>query len=138
MAFWREFLACMQDMKNQRYGADPCLYFKWTSEGLVVWLSWIDDCMIWGPKKLVAQENAEFQRRFECDDVGEVKEYVGCKIDRNARERSIKITQPVLLQSFMDEFRTGKRQPTTPAEAGTVTVHGDNETKVGGKEHTYY
>ena len=76
----------MQDMKNQRYGADPCLYFKWTSEGLVVWLSWIDDCMVWGPKQIVAQENAEFQRRFECDDVCEVKEYVGCKHDWDAWE----------------------------------------------------
>ena len=25
--------------------------------------------------------------------------------------------------SFQDEFRTGKGQPTTPAEAGTVTLH---------------
>ena len=42
------------------------------------------------------------------------------------------------MQSFKDEFRTGNRQPTTPAEAGSVTVHGDEETKVVGKEHAYY
>ena len=39
---------------------------------------------------------------FECDDIGDMEEYVGCKIDKE--EGSIKFTQPVMLQSFKDEF----------------------------------
>eukprot|EP00957_Ditylum_brightwellii_P094324 7181621-Ditylum_brightwellii.AAC.1 len=30
MAFWKELLQCIQDMKNKRNGADPCLYYQWT------------------------------------------------------------------------------------------------------------
>jgi hypothetical protein len=40
--------------------------------------------------------------RFECDDLGELNEYVGCKIDIN--EDSVKFTQAVLIQSDEDEF----------------------------------
>ena len=102
IAFWKELLKCMKYIKNARNGAYPCLYFKWTLFGLVVWLSWVDDCMVWGPKEVVPKDNKEFMKRFECDDVGEVKEYFGCKLEKNEEERSFKFTQPVLLQSFSD------------------------------------
>ena len=138
MAFWRELLKCMKDMQNKRSGADPCLYFKWTVTGLVVWLSWIDDCMCWGAKSVVMKENEEFMRRFNCDDVGEVREYVGCKIDRDWKNGSMKFTQPVMLQSFKDEFETSDRKPNTPAEAGTVLAKSSESAKVGSKRHTYF
>jgi hypothetical protein len=28
--------------------ADPCLYFCWIMRGLIIWLSWIDDCLVAG------------------------------------------------------------------------------------------
>jgi hypothetical protein len=33
-----------------------------------------------------------------------MNEYVGCKRERNKKERWIRFTQPVLLQSYTDEF----------------------------------
>eukprot|EP00957_Ditylum_brightwellii_P001938 149394-Ditylum_brightwellii.AAC.1 len=39
MTFWKELLQCMQDMKNKRNGADPCMYYQWTMVGLIIWLS---------------------------------------------------------------------------------------------------
>eukprot|EP00957_Ditylum_brightwellii_P165130 12572661-Ditylum_brightwellii.AAC.1 len=57
MAFWRELLRCMRHMGCKRSGADPCLYFKWTDAGLVPWLSWIDDCMVWGHNNVVHLES---------------------------------------------------------------------------------
>jgi hypothetical protein len=39
---------------------------------------------------------------FKCDNVGVMTEFIGCKVERN--NDSIKLTQPVLLQSFVDEF----------------------------------
>ena len=138
MAFWRELLRCMRHMGYKRSGADPCLYFKWTAAGLVAWLSWIDDCMVWGHDEVVHQESKEFTSRFDCDEVGEVKEYVGCKIEHNKKENYIKFTQPVLLQSYLDEFEIGTRTPNTPAEAGSVLVKSAPEDVVQGKQHTYF
>eukprot|EP00957_Ditylum_brightwellii_P181532 13827882-Ditylum_brightwellii.AAC.1 len=73
MAFWKELLKCMTDMDYKRNCADHCLYFKWTLAGLIIWLSWTDDCMVWGPDKIVQKESDAFNEWFDCDDVGEVK-----------------------------------------------------------------
>eukprot|EP00957_Ditylum_brightwellii_P115363 8797840-Ditylum_brightwellii.AAC.1 len=100
MAFWKELLEGMKDMNYQRYGADPCLYFKWIAAGLIIWLSWTNNCMVLGPKEEVPKAYQQFNNRFDCNDIGEVKEYVGCKIDIDKGERSMTITQHVLLQSF--------------------------------------
>ena len=51
--FWKELLKAMKHMGFERSWADPCLYWKDTEDGLVMWLSWIDDCLYIGPKKQV-------------------------------------------------------------------------------------
>ena len=57
--------------------------------------------------------------RFECNDVGELSKYIGCKVDKH--KDSIKLTQPVLLQSFKDKFQvTETKAPMTPANPGEV------------------
>eukprot|EP00957_Ditylum_brightwellii_P152300 11594978-Ditylum_brightwellii.AAC.1 len=71
MAFWRKLLRCMRYMGCKHSGVDPCLYFKWTETGLVPWLSWIDDCMVWGHNDVVHLESKEFTSQFDCDEVGE-------------------------------------------------------------------
>jgi hypothetical protein len=53
MEFWRELVKALTDMKLKRSAADPCLYYCWTMYGLVVWLSWIDDCLVAGDKRAV-------------------------------------------------------------------------------------
>ena len=67
------------------------------------------------------------KKLFDCDDVGDFKEYVGCKIDYNQDEGELRFTQPVLLQSYVDEFKLPDYEYMTPAESGQVlgkTVEG--------------
>jgi hypothetical protein len=45
--------------------------------------------------------------RFDCKDCGDIEEYVGCKIVRT--KNSLKFTQPVLMQSYNDEFELPKK-----------------------------
>ena len=75
-----------------------------------------------GNKEAVAKAKKDMMDRFDCDEVGELNEYVGCKIERNWKERWVKITQPVLLQSFEDEFELPRTDYRTPAETGQVLV----------------
>eukprot|EP00957_Ditylum_brightwellii_P130450 9951251-Ditylum_brightwellii.AAC.1 len=120
MAFWKKLLECMKDMKYQRNGSDPCLYFKWTSTSLIIWLSWIDDCMVWVPREEVSKES-------ENSTVG-----------LTVMEKSMTFTQPVLLQSFEYEFELPERKTKTPDEAGSILIKTDPENKVTGKRHTYF
>ena len=128
--FWRELLKAMMYMKFKRSDTDPCLYYKWTENGLLVWLSWVDDCLCIGPKVEVMSSNTDLTNLFDCDDVGEFNEYVGCKLERDWKERSVKFTQPVLLQSYEDEFELPSRDYETPAEAGKVLVKCEDDQQV--------
>jgi hypothetical protein len=106
MAFCRELVKALTDMLLKRSAADPCLYDCWTMYGLVVWISWIDDCLVAGDKMAVEAAKEQIKSRFDCDDLGELNEYVACKIDRN--EDYVKFTQPVLIQSYEDDFFLNK------------------------------
>jgi hypothetical protein len=41
---------------------------------------------------------------FDCDNIGDLMEYVGCKIKKQERGNHLLITQPVIMRSFIDEF----------------------------------
>jgi hypothetical protein len=50
-----------------------------------------------------------------------MKEYIGCKVEYNKKECYMKILQPVLVQSFADEFKLNMKEPiATPAVPGPV------------------
>ena len=63
--------------------------------------------------------------RFDCDDVGEPEEYIGCKTEFDEKNGTLTLTQPVLIQSFVDEFDLPTEKFDTPAAAGTVLVSGE-------------
>ena len=44
---------------------------------LVLQLLWIDNCVCVGPDVEVKKARVDILARFECDDVGELKEYLG-------------------------------------------------------------
>jgi hypothetical protein len=102
MEFWRELVKALTDMKLKRSTTDRCTYYCWTMYGLVVWLFWIDDCMVAGDYRVVEAAKDQMKSQFECDDVINLAEYVASKIDRD--EDSVRFTQPFMFQSSEDEF----------------------------------
>jgi hypothetical protein len=93
---------------------------------------------ITGPTSELLTAKKEIMERVECDDGGEVQEFVGCKIDIDDRRRKMQITQPVLLQSFMDEFLlTGEDKPKTPG-VPLRTLQLGQEPQVQGQRKTYF
>ena len=56
---------------------------------------------------------------FECEDCGEMKEYMGNKLTR-LEDGGLKFTQDVLVQSFKDGFKISDKKWRTPAAPGTV------------------
>jgi Reverse transcriptase (RNA-dependent DNA polymerase) len=43
LAFWRELLMAFNAMGFQQSSADPCLYYKNSKNGIVIWILWVDD-----------------------------------------------------------------------------------------------
>jgi hypothetical protein len=121
--FWKTLVMAFRHMTFERSKADPCLFFKWTKLGLVLWVTWVDDCLVCGEKEAVKVAKKQLMERFDCDEIGELTEYIGCKIDRG--EGYMKLTQPVLLQSFQDEFDIPEgKVPSTPAIPGEILRSG--------------
>jgi hypothetical protein len=61
--------------------ADPCLYYAWKPTGLILWMSWIDGCFVVGSKKNVKNTKQKMINRFDCDVIGNMDEYIGCKLE---------------------------------------------------------
>lgn len=136
MACWRVLVKCMMELDMTRSTADPCLYFKWTEKGLVMIISWINDMLIISKETVALQTKKEFMTRFDCDDCGEIKEYVGCKVEWNGSE--LKFTQLVLLQSFVNEFQLPTKAFGMPAAGGTMLKKPVDVNVLTGVELTKY
>jgi hypothetical protein len=128
VAFWKQLVMAFTSMDYARSKADPCLYFAWTINGLIVWISWVDDCLVCGKTEGVKIAKKQMMDRFDCDEIGNMDEYVGCKLERNYEDRSMKITQPVMLQSFEDKFELPDGPvPSTPGTPGNALVRAKKE-----------
>ena len=109
---------------------------------MILFILWVDNCCICGDNELVLQAVKDFTSLWDCKDLGELKEYVGCKVDQT--EQIIRFTQSMKIQRFQDEFgcnrkETGDKAPTTPAPPGTVLeFNKDLEEPLPGKKQTEY
>jgi hypothetical protein len=136
--FWIYLLAVVRKLNFKRSKADPCLYFRWTDEdALLLWFSWVDDCFITGPETELLEFKKDMMQKLDCEDGGELKEFVGCKIDYDRKHKSLKFTQPVL-QSFADEFAiAGSEMPKTPG-VPLKSLQLGSKSPVASKRNTYY
>jgi hypothetical protein len=106
---------------------------------LILWLSWVDDCLVGGKDKGVKKAKAHMMELFDCDDVGELKEYVGCKVDYEREAGTMKVTHPVMIQSFQDEFELPEgKSSNTSAIPVTVMSEGEVRHQVDDKIQSTY
>ena len=67
----------LHDMKLDHSKAESCLYFRWTENGLTLWISWVDNCTSVGKKELVLNAKKGMTDWLNCNEVGELTEFVG-------------------------------------------------------------
>ena len=79
-------------------------------------------------------------KHFKCDDVGEVKDYIGCKVICDHEKREIELSQPVLVQSLFDEIddiSQGKLY-LPYSKPGIVLTKGNSMKKCDNVKHSRY
>jgi hypothetical protein len=94
----------MDAMNMAKNAVDPCLFYQWVDGQLIVILLWVDDFLILGPDELVPGIKDELLSLFNCKDVDEMKEYVGCQVERDREAVWMRLTQPVKIQKFVDKY----------------------------------
>ncbi len=68
-------------MMYKQSKADPCLYFAWKENALVIFVAWVDDIMVLGPPLLVEQVQHDLEIAFTCKHEGELTKYVGSTLN---------------------------------------------------------
>jgi hypothetical protein len=130
LQFWRALIAAMQRMMYVRSQADPRLFYKRDkNKDLSIWTLWVDDLLNVGKPHVIAKAKEHIKKEFDCDDVSEMTEFIGCKIDLDRSAKTMRLTQPVLLQSFSDEFDIGQQKADVPAKAGSMLSNTASDTK---------
>ncbi len=79
-------------------------------------VSWIDDNLIVGNEKVATETKKNLMGQFDCSDEGELKKFVGKKIDCTTDD-GLKFTHLVLIRSLDEEFDLPKQKCITPAKA---------------------
>ena len=80
----------------------------------------------------------QFTEIVDCTDISPMKEYIGTKLNIDSEKCKLKITQPVLVKSLIDEFvfNEPSAKPDIPATAGTHLVK--SGIKLGAEVQTHY
>jgi hypothetical protein len=134
--------------KNRGYKcsmADTTLYLTVRDGRLSCFVSWVDDIIIFGEEPDVAQIESDLLKAFVAKSEGEMKEYVGNKIDLSRDSNTglgvAKFTQPVLIQKLRDmlgDEELKKRVPMTPAKPGEVIHKGDGLNPLEAGDASYF
>ena len=69
--------------------ADECLLRKETKKGTVIVCVYIDDALCVGDKEAINELKKEISLQFAIKEEGEMREYVGCKVERRGRDNLI-------------------------------------------------
>ena len=89
---------------------------------LMIWLSWMDNNLIVGPLQVMNDEGKKLTKEIKVEDVGKLKEFLGCKIKIDKSEQSPKYTQPVMIKSIW----CMKKE----ASGASRTKHSPEETRI--------
>ncbi|KXJ83029.1 hypothetical protein RP20_CCG009471 [Aedes albopictus] len=116
---WNEcFNEFVKRLGFERSVNDPCLYIRGTGKDQVVLVLYVDDVLIVSPsEKLIYTVKACLAKKFEMTDVGEVRNFLGMKIDRNKEKKIMCISQRRYLESLLSRFQMEDCSPiSTPME----------------------
>ncbi|KXJ74158.1 hypothetical protein RP20_CCG014246 [Aedes albopictus] len=97
---------------------DLCLYRRGSGDTQVILVIYVDDVLIAsGSEKLVGTIKKCLSTEFEMTDVGEVRNFLGMRIDRDAEKKTLRISQRRYLENLLDRFQMRDCRPiATPME----------------------
>ena len=85
--------------------SDPGTYFKKISQDIIILLVYVDNALFMGSNKAqVLAHKKQFMKRWESHDLGEAKEYLGMRIMRNCKKRTITLDQTHYAEKVIKRF----------------------------------
>ena len=103
---WNETLhQAMLSLGFRSSEAEPSLYYKYISSGLVLVPFYVDDGLIVGTASPEFEETVQdILKLFKSKDMGEAEKFVGFKITRDRLNHTLMLSQAVYAQEVVDRF----------------------------------
>jgi hypothetical protein len=74
--------------------ADPGIYIYFHNQDLIILVIYVDDALFMGSNHTYLKlKKAEFMKKWECQDLGEAKEYLDMRITRDHIKKTLKLDQ---------------------------------------------
>ena len=89
--WWIKFGSTLVQEEFLRSKIDACLFTKMDDAGFVALALWVDDVLAVGDKKAIEQARQIIKKHYEVKEISEVKDYVGCTLERG--KGWVKVTQ---------------------------------------------
>ena len=104
----------------KRCYADPGVYVKFIGDKLIILVFYVDDALFMGnDRSLVLKHKKQFMDRWESRDLGDAKEYLGMRITRDRKKRTLRLDQCSYAAKVVERFgQTDCKPVTTPLPSG--------------------
>jgi len=104
-SWWEELRSSMSQLGFVHTQSDAGVFVKTDKNGdKIIVIVYVDDALFASSnKKLALEEKAKFMKKWECQDLGEAKEFLGMKIRREGQ--AIYLSQTLYLKQVLERFR---------------------------------
>jgi len=119
LAWWRTLNESLKELGFERLKSEAgILFYKRKGTNIVIGIIYIDDTLFCGPNKAVVDAiKAQFMCKWECQDLGEPKEFLRMRITRKGR--AIHLDQCAYLQKVIERCgMLNAKSASTPLPAG--------------------
>ena len=111
LAWWKELSQSMKALGFKRLNSDAGIYVCREGANLIVAVVYVDDAMFLRKnKKLVNKKKALFMDKWECRDLGDVKEFLRMHVKRQGLD--VIINQVDYLKKVLERFQMTNTKPT--------------------------
>jgi len=77
LAWWRTLDESLKELGFERLKSEAGIFYKEKGTNIVIGIIYVDDALFCGPNKAVVDAiKAQFMRKWECQDLGEPKEFL--------------------------------------------------------------
>ena len=100
----------------------------------------VDDIKIMAPKDsgIIKRVKAELTAAFSMSDMGPISFYLGLRIDRDRKQRTIKLSQPAYIEKVLERFHLDKANPVNTPMKESVPLSQREEAEASPPEKERY
>ena len=119
---WNSTLdAFLKEMQFTQTASDPCIYCRKAGKDIMFIGVYVDDIILAAKnEKQLKQVKENLSNKYDIKDLGELKYFLGIKVEQNKESGSIWIGQPAYTENLLKRLGMQDSKPTsTPAEVSS-------------------